>query len=353
MPELVLGLPEQMVEATVRIRRDGEEMPNAEWRMANEETDKVVVAGMGGSAIGGDILRCLLADKCPTPVLVVRDYSLPAAVNRRTLFIAVSYSGNTEETLSSFRQARRRGCRIVAITSGGKLKRAASRFGLPLVEIPGGLPPRAALGYLFVSLLTVVERLGLARGFGKDLNEATSLMVERRKQWLCRARAIARKLEGRLPVVYSTSRLLDAVADRWRCQLNENAEVMCHTNVFPEHNHNEIVGMGAPDFLAGRTALLVLLDRTTHPRTRLRLGHVLSITKAGYATAFRLETEGRSALARIFSMVMLGDLVSVELARLRGVDPTPIPRIDELKRRMAQEKSRAKCQEPKGRGAGR
>jgi len=252
------------------------------------------------------------------------------------LFVAVSYSGNTEETLSAFSLALKRGCRTLGITSGGALAGLAARHGVPTILIPGGLPPRAALGYLFVSLLVALERLGLCRSYSKDLSEAVGLAASRRDEWHRQARRLASKLVDRLPLVYSTSRLLDPVAERWRCQINENAKVMCHSSFFPEHNHNEIVGMGEPRFMAKKSVLIGLFDKSTHPRTALRWRHVLAVTRGGYERVIELRSEGRSRLARMLSLVMLGDLVSCELARLRGVDPMPVTRIDELKRRMAQ-----------------
>ncbi|OYD14802.1 bifunctional phosphoglucose/phosphomannose isomerase [candidate division WOR-3 bacterium JGI_Cruoil_03_51_56] len=327
MLDLVLGLPEQIVEAVVISERVNFGRPRS--------FDKLVVAGMGGSGISGDMVRCLFWGDNTMTVLSCRDYNIPAAVTSRTLFVAISYSGNTEETLTAFHQARRRNCRILAITSGGKLGRAAKRAGVPVITVPDGLPPRAAFGYLFVSLLKSLGKLGVCHSYEHDLAEAVGLMAECRSKWLRKARTVAGALLDQLPVVYSTSRLLDAVAERWRCQLNENAKVMCHTNVFPEHNHNEVVGMGSPDFLAKNTIVVGLIDRSTYGRTMLRLGYALDITRNGYAKFLKLKTEGKSSLARMFSLVMLGDLVSVELARLRGVDPMPVARIDELKRRMA------------------
>jgi glucose/mannose-6-phosphate isomerase len=163
-------------------------------------------------------------------------------------------------------------------------------------------------------------------------------MKSRRKAWLAEAKTIALHLGGRLPIVYSTSRMLDAVADRWRCQLNENAGVLCHTNSFPEHNHNEIVGMGRPRNPGRRNVVVALLDRETHSRTRYRLESVLDIAEQSYELAMRIESEGRSRVARVFSLIMLGDFVSVELARLLGKDAMEIERINELKRRMAQKR---------------
>jgi glucose/mannose-6-phosphate isomerase len=150
-----------------------------------------------------------------------------------------------------------------------------------------------------------------------------------------RSRRLAGLLLNRLPVVYSTSRLLDVAADRWRCQLNENAKVLCHTSVLPEHNHNEIVGMGSPVPVARSTAIVTLRDRETHRRTRLRYRLLLDIVRGTYGRAVEIASDGRSRLERLFSLIMLGDLVSVELARLRRVDPMGVERIDELKRRLA------------------
>jgi len=327
MLEMVLGLPGQMAEAA-RIARRAKLGPRARF-------ENVVVAGMGGSGIGGKLASSLLLNESPVPVLLYQDYDLPAAVTERTLLFVVSYSGNTEETLSAFRQAQKRRCKVVVITSGGKLGVAAGRAGCPVITVPGGMPPRAALGYLFVPLLASLERLGVCPSHGRGMAEALRLTRAKRAVWHRRARTIARRLAGRLPVVYSTSRLLDAVADRWRCQLNENAGVMCHTNVLPEQNHNEIVGMGRPEFLARRSVVLALLDKETNPRNRLRLDAVLKIAGSSYQSAMRVESEGRSMLARVLSLVMLGDLVSVELALLLKKDPMEIKRIDALKRVMS------------------
>jgi len=334
MLELALGLPEQLAEAAVRAR-DVELGPLEAAGRRKPSFAGIVIAGMGGSAIGADLLRGLLADASVTPVFPCRDYRVPAVANERSLLVAISYSGDTEETIAAYRAARRRRCPAVVITSGGCLARMAHRARVPVVPVPGGLPPRAALGHLLASLLVTVERVGLSPSWRAALDEAVALLVARRGAWLRQATTLARNVAGNLPVVYSTARLLDAVADRWRCQLNENAKTLCHTNVLPEHNHNEIVGMGVPAYLARRSVLIGLFDPTTHPRTALRFRYALDITRGSYRRAFELHAEGRSALARVLSLVMIGDLLSVRLARERGVDPMPVERVAELKRRMA------------------
>jgi len=330
MHELVMSLPDQLASGArtagaARIGRAG-------------GFDSVAVAGMGGSGIGARIAQGLLLDRSRVPVYACNDYDIPAAVSAKALFVAVSYSGNTEETLSAYGQARRRGCRIMAITSGGKLGQSAAKAGYPVLAVPAGMPPRAALGHLFSTLLICLERLGVCESQQRGLEEAVRLMRSRRRSWMAEARTIAKQLDGRLPIVYSTSRMLDAVTDRWRCQLNENAGVLCHTSSLPEHNHNEIVGMGRPDHPGRHVVVVALLDRETHPCTRFRLESVLDITNQAYQLAVRLESEGRSRLARIFSLIMLGDFVSIEVARRQGKDAMDIKRIDELKRRMAQKR---------------
>jgi glucose/mannose-6-phosphate isomerase len=343
MLQLVMSLPEQIEQGAKAACR----LPIADFRLsdanrqlsvASRRFDAVAVAGMGGSGIGARIVQGLLLDKLGVPFFVCNDYDIPAAITSKVLFVAVSHSGNTEETLSAYAQAQARGCCIVAITSGGELGRLAAKAGHPVVPVPGGMPPRAALGYLFSTLLVTLERLGVCESQQRGLEEAVRLMKRRRKTWLAEAKSIALHLVGRLPIVYSTSRMLDAVADRWRCQLNENAGVLCHTSMFPEHNHNEIVGMGGPRHPGRRNVVVALLDRETHPRTRFRLESVLDIAGQSYELAMRIVSEGRSRVARVFSLVMLGDFVSVELARLLGKDAMEIERIDELKRRMAQKR---------------
>jgi glucose/mannose-6-phosphate isomerase len=338
MLELVLSLPEQIEQAAGRVRALDSGIRSSRLGFRISSLDSVVIAGMGGSGISGRIAQGLLWDESRVPLRVCNDYEIPGSVSSRTLFVAVSHSGDTEETLSAFAQARRRGCRIAAITGGGELGRQAAQAGIPVLVVPGGMPPRAALGHLFSTLLGLLEGLGLCGPQRQGLSEAVGLMRARRGAWLARARAVARHLTGRLPIVYSTSRLLDPVADRWRCQLNENAGVLCHSNSFPEHNHNEIVGMGTPGHPVPGHVVIALLDSETHSRTRLRLDSVLAMTRNAYYRAMRLETEGRSRLARVFSLVMLGDMTSVELAARLGKNAMEIERIVELKRRLGRRK---------------
>lgn len=327
MLELVTGLPKQLTAAEA-IARQVDLGPRCDSRY-------VIVAGMGGSGIGAELVGGLVANKAKFVVVPCRDYSLPNVADSNSLCFVVSYSGNTEETLSAFADARRRRCRIVAITSGGRLAELAKKARLPVILVPSGLPPRAALGYLFAPLVVALQKLGLYQELGQELNRAADLLSRRQKSLHRKAKLIADCLRGQFPLVYSTTRLLDGVAERWRCQLNENAKVMCHTSSLPEHNHNEIVGMGRPIFLARHSVIVALLDSTTHPRTRQRLKHLLDIARGTFRHKFLVEITSGSELFRMLSLIMLGDLVSVELALRLGVDPMPVARIDELKRRMS------------------
>lgn len=332
MLELIRTLPEQLARAA--------ELGRAPHPLRKRSFDSLVIAGMGGSGFGGELVRTVLAQESVLPVTVLRDYRLPFGVGGRTLLFVSSYSGNTEEALAVYQAGQRLNADIICLTSGGILTERARRDGVPVLLVPAGLPPRAAVGYMSVPILVLLSRMGIVRSFQPDITETRHLIEQRFAVWQRRARRLARALLNRFPVVYSTARLLDTAAYRWRCQLNENAKVFCHHGELPEASHNEIMGFGAPDFLNRRIFLIGLVDRTTHPRTILRLRALVKLT-GEFCAGFKLvKTEGASALARLFSAVVLGDLVSVALARERGVDPMGIPRIDHLKALLGKRKGR-------------
>ena len=331
MLETVLG--------TARQIRDG-------WRLGSaarvpslpRRPEHLVVCGMGGSAIGGDLLAGYLAPTLPIPVTVVRGYEVPAFVGPRSLVIAVSYSGSTEETLAAVAQAEHAGAPIFAITSGGQLAEAARRSG---VVVPGGLPPRAALGYLLMPALAALEHLGLTGPHGREVDEAAGVLEEIAAEAgpgiaasRNPAKRLAEQLLGKIPAVYASSPWLAAAARRWKCQFNENSKTLATWDAFPELNHNETVGWGAPPALAGLVAVVVLLDGTEPARTlrRVQLTSDLAFHPAGGAHQVRARGAGR--LARLLSLVLMGDLISIYLAYLRGIDPTPVEIIDVIKQRL-------------------
>ena len=330
MYDLLRAFPDQITEAL----QIGSASP---LKLPTRGISRIMLCGMGGSAIGGDLLRSTCADELRVPFLVNRSYQLPAWVGPETLVIASSYSGNTEETLSSVRLAARRGARVLAITSGGALARFARHQRSPVVMIPGGLPPRAALAYSFFPLLLAMTRLGFLRPRQAQIRETVTLLRTLSARYGApeqednQALAIARLLERRIGIIYSATELLDAVNTRWRGQMAENAKTLAFGNVLPEMNHNEIVGWKAlgPEMRAMQ--VLLLRDRQDHRRVSRRLDVTRELLSPHTERITEIWSQGSSRLARVFSLVHLGDWVSYYLAVLHGEDPMPVRAIDHLK----------------------
>ena len=307
-----------------------------------ETPDAVVVAGMGGSAIAGDILRGALSDVMATPMSVVRGYGLPGFVTERTLVIASSYSGNTEETLAAHDDAASRGARVVCVTTGGELGRKAAAAGEPVVPLEPGLPPRAALGFGLVSVLRILAAAGLA----DDASGAVESMAEVAEKAAQRfgpealsdsnaAKGLAIWFGAGVPVIYGVEPATAAVATRWAGQLAENAKTVGHANVLPEMNHNELVGFGDREALGGAARVVFLRDEDDHDRIALRARITADVLSEEGVESREATSFGRTRLARLLSLVLLGDYSSVYLAALRGVDPTPVEPIERLKRALS------------------
>lgn len=331
MYDLIRQFPKQLRDG--RVRAQAAALP---YKLG--DLDHIVVAGMGGSAIGGDLVRTLVQATAPVPMTVVRGYALPAFVGASSLVIASSFSGNTEETLAALADAEARGAQGLCVTSGGQVLDKAAAAGYPVVQIPGGMPPRAALGYSFSVLMTLMERLGLVDLDEAAWEEAYALLAAQTDAYRDPAGNdaldLAQMLHGKLPVVYSGPGLMEAVNLRWRGQFQENSKVYATGNLFPEMNHNEIMGWQYPGALHGRMAVVVLRDRDDHPRIQRRMevtGKLLG-ERAGAWT--EVVSKGEGPLARMLSLVNLGDWVSFYLAMIQDVDPTPIPLIDALKEAM-------------------
>ena len=302
----------------------------------------VVVTGMGGSAIGGEIAAACLSGTMPVPCAVVRGYDVPAYVDRDTVVVAASYSGSTEETLSAYRGAASRQARIVCITTGGELARLARAAGHDVVEIPPGLPPRAALGYSLIPLLMVLARLGLAPDPASDVDDAIAAARRAVAAYGLGvplgsnpAKQLAAWFRGGIPVIYGSVPLTTAVATRWCGQISENAKTVAHRNELPEMDHNEIVGWSGARPLGGRARVVFLRDAGDHPRVGKRVAITRREIEAAGAEVKEAEGTGASALGRALSLVALGDFTSFYLAVLAGVDPTPVEPIDRLKKALA------------------
>lgn len=303
--------------------------------------DKVVVAGMGGSAIGGDLLRCVLQDRTQASITVHRDYGLPPFVDERTLFIAASYSGMTEETLDAFSQALGRpGCKIIAVTSGGTLKSMAEAKGIPVFTITYQSPPRAALGYSFVPLLAVVDLLRISPPIDQEVKEAIEVLECMRGKLNedvplpdNLAKGLALKLEHRLPLIYAAGPLT-AAAYRWKTQMNENAKAWAFSEYLPELHHNSVTGYTWPRELAEMARVVLLYSTFLHRRHMARYTVTRELLDRAGISHVTVEAEGDSLLAQVLSLIYMGDWTSYYLAILTQTDPTSIPAIDFLKNRL-------------------
>ena len=336
MLRLVEALPDQVVPGYEMGRRAVPRRPAAGFTA-------VVVAGMGGSAIGGDLLKAVAADFCTVPVEVVRDYHLPAYVGPRTLVIISSYSGNTEETLAALEEAAKAGASIVALTSGGRLGDRAAQQGWPVARIPSGIPPRAALGYSLFAAVGILEAADLLPEMRETLDTVVAALravQERagmRQPWRSNpAKQEALQLIDVIPVLYGSSGIGAAVAYRWKTQFNENAKHPAYWTHLPELDHNEVVGWEAPPpGVVGRLRVIFLRIGDESPRmvTRFEATRRIIEGRAGSLTEFI--GEGDNHLARAMALLHLGDYISFYLAIAKGVDPTPVRFIDRLKAELA------------------
>ncbi len=328
-----------LVDFPAQLRQAVEIAQKFTWHKKEFRPTSIIVAGMGGSAIGGDLARSFLARELAVPFQVVRHYTLPAFVGRETLVFASSYSGNTEETLSAFEEAKRKQAEIICITTGGRLAFRAS--GLPIITIPSGYPPRAALGFSFVHLLLALGKIGLVPDYTAAVLRLADFLEREIKRWerglshrKNEPKKLAAQLYGKVLLVYAGADFLEPVAVRWKGQICENAKQPAFANVFPEFNHNELVGFGVLKHLAGKLAAVFLEDKDDHPRVLARMKIVKDIFKKKKVPLHTFETKGESVLERMFYLILLGDFVSYYLAVLNGVNPRPVEVIDYLKGRL-------------------
>jgi glucose/mannose-6-phosphate isomerase len=335
MAALVDALPEHAREA---LERTGA----APWRLPVADPDLVAVGGMGGSAIAAELTGAMWRDALPRPWLVVRDYRWPACVGPRSLAVLSSNSGNTEETLALEAAARARAVPAVALASGGELASRARAGGVHLQALPAGMPPRAALFHAWVPLTRLPAALGWVPDPAADWREAAAVMTEARgrlgtaaPEEANAAKQLARACRGRLVFLYSAAGPVEAVAVRWRQQLNENAKLPAHSAVVPELNHNEIVGWQVAGTLQRGISIVVLRDLEDSAEATLRMDLTAEYAARQGAAVYEVRSSGESRLARLASLVQFGDYFSLYLALLGGVDPVDITSIDEFKKRLA------------------
>jgi glucose/mannose-6-phosphate isomerase len=297
----------------------------------------LIVAGMGGSAVGGRLAAGVLGPRLTRPLHLAMGYDVPAWTGPDTLVLCSSYSGETEETLAAYDAAKAAGAPRIVATTGGSLAARARGDRVPVVPLPGGFQPRAAVGYALVTALEAAAVCGAAPGI-RDEVEASAALAERlAAEWGPDgpedgdAKRIARALHGAIPIVVGAE-LTAPIAYRWKTQLNENAEVPAFAGELPEHDHNEVVGWAAAE---RRLAAVFLQDPHEDPRIARRVEVTAELAQSGAAAVERVTAQGETRMERLVSLVLLGDLVSLYLAVLRGVDPVHVAAIDTLKAKLA------------------
>ena len=318
-----------------------EHLRDAVWRVESaimQDWDTpagLVVAGMGGSAIGGALARAALGDHASRPIFVTRAYGIPTWTTPDTMVMCASYSGETEETLACYESAGALGAKRTVVTTGGRLAEMARADGVPVIPLPAGFQPRAAVAYMVVASLEVAALCGVGPRLTPEIDVAASHVEQLVEEWGpdapedSLAKTIARGLHGTTPVIAGAG-LTSPIAYRWKTQINENAKQPAFSGELPELDHNELVGWeGAND--VGRFSAVFLDDSDAHPRVKQRMELTEQMIAGTAAASFRIETRGQTAVDRVISLVLLGDLVSIYLAALRGVDPGPVKVLDELK----------------------
>jgi glucose/mannose-6-phosphate isomerase len=323
-----------------------EHLRDALWRVESANLTSLdcpgglLVAGMGGSAIGGALAGAVLGDRASRPVLTTRDYALPAGTTPDATVLCMSYSGNTEETLAVYEAAGALGARRIVCTTGGELAESARADGVPVIPLPGAYQPRAAIGYALVVALEVAALSGVCEHLHTEIDVAAEHARRLVDEWGpdapedSLAKRLARSLQGTIPQIAGAG-LTTHIAYRWKTQINENAKAPAFASELPELDHNEIVGWeGAAE--VGRFSAVLLDDSDLHPRVRARINLTRQMIEPHAAVAERVESVGETRLERLISLVLLGDLVSIYLAALRGVDPASIVSLDRLKGALAE-----------------
>lgn len=290
---------------------------------------KILFFGMGGSAAGGHILRTCLLESSPVPFVILPSSSLPSWIDRETLIIFSSYSGNTVEVLDAFSHSLRLKVPSLIVTSGGKLREAAQKYKLPILLLPPHLPPRCAIGYLTFSMIPLFRKMNWIRLPEAAIRETIACV--RRVTW-AEASSIAKKIFRQLPHIYTFSGALEAAAIRWRTQLAENAKALCSHHLLPEMFHNEIEAWNQPPDLVKRSTALFFMDREDPRFIQRKRKFAQKVIRSRGGKIIEVKSQGRSRLARLFYMICLGDKVSLKLAELNKVDPSLVPALDAIKK---------------------
>jgi glucose/mannose-6-phosphate isomerase len=323
------ALPEQVAAAAERAAGLSG-LPDA------DDVTSVVVLGMGGSGIAGDIVAAVAGPFIPVPVVVAKSYELPAFVGDGTLVFAVSFSGDTEETVEATSEAAVQGANVVVVSGGGELTRLAEAWGSPLVRVPDDIPqPRAAVGALAIPPLIALEEVGLFPGARQWVEEAVRGLTARRDELAGGdplVADLARRIGRTIPLIYGGGTLGAVAALRWKTQMNENAKVPAFWNAQPELCHNEIAGWGQHGDLTRQAITIVALRHDfEHPQVMRRFELVFAMVDEVVAGIVEVEARGDGQLAQLLDLILVGDLTSLHMALQEGIDPGPAPALDEIK----------------------
>ena len=335
MFEAAAALPEQVVTAAAVAAGVGG-LP------AHDDVENVVVLGMGGSGVAGDVLPVIAGPFMSVPVVVHKGYGLPNFIDEGTLVLAVSFSGNTEETVEAAAEAVATGARVVVIAAGGRLGAMADELGLPWVPIDATLPmPRAGIGAVSIPPLVILEKIGLFPGASAWIDSAVDQLRRRRDQLVADGNAadrLARHIGRLMPIIYGGGGPGAVAALRWKTQFNENAKVPAFTNQLPELCHNEICGWGQNGDVTRQVfAMVNLRHEFEHPQIARRFELINAVLDEVVADIHEVVAEGEGALAQLFDLVLFGDFVTLHRAAQEGIDPGPVPVLDDLKHALAQD----------------
>ena len=330
------GMKEKLMDLPHQIER-GFLMGKSTKIKTSPKLQNVVVSGMGGSAIAGDLLNDLLNNELKVPIFVNRAYDLPSFVGKNTLLFISSYSGNTEETVNAFTEGLKKNANIIVFTSGGKILKNAKRKNIPFIMFPPGYPPRCALGFSFFSMLGVLKNIFRISITNNDIKNLKRQLYNQQKKLLRlpnKITELAQQLTNKLITVYISSKLA-SVALRWQTQLNENSKNYLHINFIPEANHNEIVGLHFPKNIIKKIHIIFLRSKYfENRRIKKRFDITFELLKSSISDTTTIYAKGNTKLEEMFSLIYDGDFLSYYLALLNKVDPTDIKRIELLKEKL-------------------
>lgn len=326
MDQLIAKFPAQLTEAL-------EIGKKAEIRPHDQPINKVYVAGLGGSGIGANFVAEFVRDECPVPYIVGKSYDIPAYVDKNTLAIVSSYSGNTEETLSAFEKIKDTGAKVIVISGGGKLIELSKENDYDFIKVPGDWPsPRACLGYSLVQQLYVLHHLGLISEKSiESVEDSVKLLLENEEDIQAAAQKAAQSLYQKMPIIYTTDRM-EAVAVRFRQQINENSKMLCWHHVIPEMNHNELVGWRDVN---DNLAVVYFRNEDDFYRNKVRIDIIKEVIDNYTSTSIEFYSMGSDLVQKSMYFVHLGDWISYYLADLRGMDSIEVKIIDHLKGELA------------------